>query len=98
MKHSSTSASAGKAGGSASGGASRSPRASGGSKSRRSATQSSVTARARQAGNSASSMWKFYTGDDSPGYKVGPVPVLVLSLVFIASIFLLHIWGKYARS
>ena len=37
---------------------------------RRSATQSSVTARARQAGNSASSMWKFYTGDDSPGYKV----------------------------
>ncbi|WP_395239480.1 SEC61-beta family protein [Salmonella sp. s54412] len=41
-------------------------------------------------------MWKFYT-EDSPGLKVGPVPVLVLSLLFIASVFLLHIWGKYNR-
>merc|ERR1711911_249440 len=40
---------------------------------------------------------KFYT-DDSPGVKVGPVPVLVMSLLFIASVFLLHIWGKYTRS
>lgn len=27
----------------------------------------------------------------------GPVPVLVMSLVFIASVFILHIWGKYSR-
>ncbi|EFN83195.1 Protein transport protein Sec61 subunit beta [Harpegnathos saltator] len=42
-------------------------------------------------------MWKFYT-DDSPGIKVGPVPVLVMSLLFIASVFMLHIWGKYTRN
>ena len=61
----------------------------------------------------ASDMWKFYT-EDSPGIKVilifcdsvanvkaikvGPVPVLVMSLMFIASVFILHIWGKYTRS
>lgn len=28
----------------------------------------------------------------------GPVPVLVMSLLFIASVFLLHIWGKYNRA
>lgn len=28
----------------------------------------------------------------------GPVPVLVMSLIFIASVFVLHIWGKYTRS
>ena len=28
----------------------------------------------------------------------GPVPVLVMSLAFIASVFMLHIWGKYTRS
>ena len=27
----------------------------------------------------------------------GPVPVLVMSLIFIASVFVLHIWGKYTR-
>ncbi|KAG8139646.1 putative Protein transport protein [Naja naja] len=29
---------------------------------------------------------------------IGPVPVLVMSLLFIASVFMLHIWGKYTRS
>merc|ERR1712002_135129 len=51
------------------------------------------------AGRSAAStggMWRFYT-DDSPGIKVGPLPVLVGSLVFIATVFMLHIWGKYTR-
>jgi len=43
------------------------------------------------------SMWKFYT-EDSPGIKVGPVPVLIMSLAFIASVFILHIWGKFTRS
>ncbi|XP_053443829.1 protein transport protein Sec61 subunit beta-like [Nycticebus coucang] len=42
-------------------------------------------------------MWRFYT-EDSPGLKVGPVPVLVMSLLFIASVFMLHIWGKYTHS
>merc|ERR1712013_401744 len=42
-------------------------------------------------------MWRFYT-DDSPGIKVGPVPVLVMSLLFIACVFMLHIWGKYNRA
>merc|ERR1712198_92815 len=43
------------------------------------------------------SMWKFYT-EDSPGIKVGPVPVLIMSLAFIACVFVLHIWGKFPRS
>merc|ERR1739838_823720 len=34
----------------------------------------------------AGNMWKFYT-EDSPGIKVGPVPVLVMSLMFIAPLF-----------
>jgi len=41
-------------------------------------------------------MWKFYS-EDSPGVKIGPVPVLVLSLMFIGSVFIMHIWGKYNR-
>ncbi|XP_068209532.1 protein transport protein Sec61 subunit beta [Palaemon carinicauda] len=62
------------------------------------------TARQRRTatttGRSAAStggMWRFYT-DDSPGIKVGPLPVLVGSLVFIATVFMLHIWGKYNRT
>nr|KAF6487217.1 SEC61 translocon subunit beta [Rousettus aegyptiacus] len=55
----------------------------------------------RSAGRTTSAgtggMWRFYT-EDSPGLKVGPVPVLVMSLLFIASVFMLHIWGKYTRS
>ncbi|KAM7241175.1 hypothetical protein CapIbe_007747 [Capra ibex] len=50
----------------------------------------------RSAGRTTSAgtggMWRFYT-EDSPGLKVGPVPVLVMSLLFIASVFMLHIWG-----
>ncbi|XP_078489628.1 protein transport protein Sec61 subunit beta [Ciona intestinalis] len=44
-----------------------------------------------------STMWRFYS-EDSPGLKVGPVPVLVMSLLFIASVFMLHIWGKYTKA
>jgi len=51
----------------------------------------------RTTAASSAGMWRFYT-DDSPGIKIGPVPVLVMSLVFIASVFVLHIWGKWARS
>nr|CAG4642272.1 EOG090X0RAK [Eurycercus lamellatus] len=75
------------------------PRAGAGSTVRQRKTTSSTTTatRSRAGGTSSGGMWKFYT-DDSPGVKVGPVPVLVMSLLFIASVFLLHIWGKYTRS
>lgn len=55
-------------------------------------SKKTVTSSAASAG-----MWRFYT-EDSPGIKVGPVPVLVMSLLFIASVFMLHIWGKYTRA
>uniref|UniRef100_A0A8C6H9G1 Protein transport protein Sec61 subunit beta n=1 Tax=Mus spicilegus TaxID=10103 RepID=A0A8C6H9G1_MUSSI len=52
----------------------------------------------RSAGRTTSAgtggMWRFYT-EDSSGLKVGLVPVLVMSLLFIASVFMLNIWGKY---
>jgi len=60
------------------------------------ATTGSTTRRAAGSGG-PQNMWRFYT-EDSPGIKVGPVPVLVMSLLFIASVFMLHIWGKYTRS
>lgn len=56
-----------------------------------------TTAVSSRRGGGGQGMWRFYT-DDSPGIKVGPVPVLVMSLVFIASVFMLHIWGKYTRA
>ncbi|KAJ1667435.1 hypothetical protein IW140_000851 [Coemansia sp. RSA 1813] len=46
-----------------------------------------------RATGSTPTMMRLYT-DDAPGLKVDPVVVLVLSLVFIASVFLLHIYGK----
>ncbi|KAI6182979.1 Protein transport protein Sec61 subunit beta [Aphelenchoides bicaudatus] len=55
------------------------------------------TVRTRANGVNTGGLWRFYT-EDSTGLKIGPVPVLVLSLVFIASVFILHIWGKYTRS
>ncbi|KAJ2685682.1 hypothetical protein GGH99_003695 [Coemansia sp. RSA 1285] len=51
---------------------------------------------ARGAGSTAT-MMRLYT-EDAPGLKVDPVVVLVLSLVFIASVFLLHIYGKLTSS
>jgi len=56
----------------------------------------STASTASRAPASSGGMWKFYT-DDSPGIKVGPVPVLVMSLVFIASVFMLHIWAKISK-
>merc|ERR1711892_312800 len=78
-----------------------SPRAGGGGGGARQRTgkASSGTVRTgqRAGGTSSGGMWRFYT-DDSPGIKVGPVPVLVMSLLFIACVFMLHIWGKYNRA
>merc|ERR1711881_505650 len=77
-----------------------SPRTGGGGGARqRAGKASSGTVRTgqRAGGTSSGGMWRFYT-DDSPGIKVGPVPVLVMSLLFIACVFMLHIWGKYNRA
>ncbi|KAL3282330.1 hypothetical protein HHI36_005517 [Cryptolaemus montrouzieri] len=85
------------------GGSSRSPskvvapRSSTGGTVRQRKTTTTTVPRNRNTGAGTGGMWRFYT-DDSPGIKVGPVPVLVMSLLFIASVFMLHIWGKYTRS
>merc|ERR1711973_17333 len=73
-----------------------SPRSGGSSQVRQRKGGSTTTTRARPSAAGSSGMWRFYT-EDSPGLKVGPVPVLVMSLLFIASVFMLHIWGKYTR-
>jgi len=76
----------------------RSSGAGGSNLKQRKTTTSTTAARSRTTGGAGTGgMWRFYT-DDSPGIKVGPVPVLVMSLLFIASVFMLHIWGKYNRS
>ncbi|KAJ3055126.1 Protein transport protein Sec61 subunit beta, partial [Quaeritorhiza haematococci] len=73
-----------------------SPRTAAGLRARRAqASSSKASAPSRPAGNSG--MMRIYT-DDSPGIKVDPVVVLVGSLTFIASVFLLHIVGKYMRA
>ncbi|CAG8464438.1 1328_t:CDS:2 [Ambispora gerdemannii] len=50
-----------------------------------------------RAGGGSSNMLKMYT-DDAPGLKVDPVVVVVLSLAFIGSVFILHIYGKFTRN
>ncbi|ORY57795.1 Sec61beta family-domain-containing protein [Pseudomassariella vexata] len=52
--------------------------------------------RAAGAGGSSSTMLRLYT-DESPGLKVDPVVVLVLSLVFIFSVVALHVIAKLTR-
>ncbi|KZS90180.1 Pre protein translocase Sec Sec61-beta subunit [Sistotremastrum niveocremeum HHB9708] len=68
---------------------------------RRRATGSSVakpnSSRAAGAGGSSSTMLRLYT-DDSPGLRIDPFIVIVLSLSFIASIFFLHISAKIIRN
>ncbi|KAF9473173.1 Pre protein translocase Sec Sec61-beta subunit [Pholiota conissans] len=68
---------------------------------RRAAGASTVSrpnsSRAAGAGGSSNTMLKLYT-DDSPGLRVDPFIVLVLSLSFIGSIFFLHISAKVIRA
>ncbi|KKK22400.1 transport protein [Aspergillus rambellii] len=52
--------------------------------------------RAAGAGGSSSTMLKLYT-DESPGLRVDPVVVLVLSLGFIFSVVGLHVIAKITR-
>ncbi|KAK2150154.1 hypothetical protein LSH36_420g01022 [Paralvinella palmiformis] len=73
------------------------PRSGAGSTVRQRKAPASSGAARKPTGAGAASMWKFYT-EDSPGIKVGPVPVLVISLIFIAFVFMLHIWDKYNRN
>uniref|UniRef100_A0A3B3SYG2 Protein transport protein Sec61 subunit beta n=1 Tax=Paramormyrops kingsleyae TaxID=1676925 RepID=A0A3B3SYG2_9TELE len=74
------------------------PRAAGSTVRQRKAAGSGTRSGGRSTTSAGTGgMWRFYT-EDSPGLKVGPVPVLVMSLLFIASVFMLHIWGKYTRS
>ncbi|CAF1081387.1 unnamed protein product [Adineta steineri] len=75
------------------------PRASAGGaglRQRKSTTTTAARSRPGAGGGASAGVWRFYT-EDSPGLKVGPVPVLVMSLIFIASVFMLHIWGKYTK-
>ncbi|RPB26107.1 Pre protein translocase Sec Sec61-beta subunit, partial [Terfezia boudieri ATCC MYA-4762] len=55
-----------------------------------------ASTRAAGAGGSSSTMLKLYT-DESPGFKIDPVVVLVLSLGFIFSVVALHIIAKISR-
>ena len=48
---------------------------------------------AKPAAGGLSSLFKFYT-DDTPGIKVGPTTVLVLSLIFMATVVIMHIVNK----
>ncbi|KAI9712099.1 MAG: Arf guanine nucleotide exchange factor sbh1 [Bogoriella megaspora] len=52
--------------------------------------------RAAGAGGSSSTMLRLYT-DESPGLKVDPVVVLVLSVGFIISVVALHVSAKIIR-
>ncbi|OJI96521.1 hypothetical protein ASPVEDRAFT_23529 [Aspergillus versicolor CBS 583.65] len=52
--------------------------------------------RSAGAGGSSSTMLKLYT-DESPGLRVDPVVVLVLSLGFIFSVVGLHVIAKITR-
>ncbi|OMJ16430.1 Protein transport protein Sec61 subunit beta [Smittium culicis] len=49
-----------------------------------------------KATGSSRTMMRLYS-DDSPGLRVDPVVLMVMCLVFIASVFLLHLFGKFTR-
>ncbi|CAF3444293.1 unnamed protein product [Rotaria socialis] len=61
----------------------RSAGSGGGVRQRKSAAP--AHSRPSAGGGASAGVWRFYT-EDSPGLKVGPVPVLVMSLIFIANI------------
>ncbi|VDN96617.1 unnamed protein product [Rodentolepis nana] len=69
--------------------------ATGGARQRRSTA--TVSKRPLTSTAPKSPVFLFYS-EDSPGIKIGPVPVLIMCLCFIGAVFLLHFWGKYTRS
>ncbi|KAJ3222335.1 Protein transport protein Sec61 subunit beta [Clydaea vesicula] len=60
--------------------------------------KSSESAKNANKNGSSATMMKMYSQDDTPGIQVDPVSVLVGSLTFIASVFILHIVGKYTKA
>eukprot|EP00310_Coccolithus_braarudii_P004263 CAMPEP_0183378290 /NCGR_PEP_ID=MMETSP0164_2-20130417/124835_1 /TAXON_ID=221442 /ORGANISM="Coccolithus pelagicus ssp braarudi, Strain PLY182g" /LENGTH=98 /DNA_ID=CAMNT_0025555843 /DNA_START=527 /DNA_END=823 /DNA_ORIENTATION=- len=74
------------------------PAGAGGTVARRAAAKRPATSRAGgSGGGGGAGILRFYT-DDAPGLKIGPTTVLVLSLLFIAFVVLLHIWGKFRNA
>ncbi|EMF13540.1 Pre protein translocase Sec Sec61-beta subunit [Sphaerulina musiva SO2202] len=55
-----------------------------------------ASTRAAGAGGSSSTMLRLYT-DESPGLKVDPFVVMVLSIGFIISVVALHIIAKFTK-
>mmetsp|Transcript_16151 Transcript_16151/g.26630 ORF Transcript_16151/g.26630 Transcript_16151/m.26630 type:complete len:95 (+) Transcript_16151:139-423(+) len=80
----------------ASGALSRSAASSRSTRRRTGGSSSAVSVRAPAASTGASNFLRFYT-EDSPGLRIGPNVVLTLSLLFIAFVVMLHIWGKFHR-
>jgi protein transport protein SEC61 subunit beta len=72
------------------------PRSSGAGVRQRKSTAPTPRSRTGAGGSASTGVWRFYT-EDSPVLKVGLVPVLVMSLIFIASVSMLHIWEKYTK-
>ncbi|KAI8918626.1 hypothetical protein PhCBS80983_g01639 [Powellomyces hirtus] len=72
------------------------PRTAAGLRRRTTGTAARSSAASSRPTSGPGGMMRIYT-DDSPGIKVDPVVVLVASLTFIASVFILHIVGKYTR-
>ncbi|OLY80752.1 Protein transport protein Sec61 subunit beta [Smittium mucronatum] len=59
--------------------------------------RSNATSRQQpKATGSSRTMMRLYS-DDSPGLRVDPVVLMVMCLVFIASVFMLHLFGKLTR-
>uniref|UniRef100_A0A8C6LW45 SEC61 translocon subunit beta n=1 Tax=Nothobranchius furzeri TaxID=105023 RepID=A0A8C6LW45_NOTFU len=72
------------------------PRAAGSTVRQRKAASSSTRSGGRTTGSAGTGgIWLQVV---KAAIMNGPVPVLVMSLLFIASVFMLHIWGKYTRS
>ncbi|OZC11748.1 Sec61beta family protein [Onchocerca flexuosa] len=57
---------------------------------------SAGSGRSARRGANHGSLWHFYT-EETARLEIGPIPLLVFSLIFIASVFILHIWSKYNR-
>merc|ERR1719247_201118 len=70
------------------------PAGTGGTVARRGAVRKPTSSGRPAGGGQGAGILRFYT-DDAPGLKIGPTTVLVLSLLFIAFVVLLHIWGKF---
>lgn len=58
--------------------------------------RSSASSAPARAGN-ASGIARMYASDDV-GLKVDPIKLLVISMLFIALVFVLHIWGQISSA